>query len=417
MLHVVKQIWPLMMGILFLMIGNGIQGTLLGVRGAAEGYTAGTMAFVMSGYFFGFLGGSKLAPNLIKRVGHVRVFAALGSLISAAMILCAAFVHPAVWFLLRVAIGFCFSGVYVVAESWLNDSATNRSRGKILSLYIIVQMLGLVSAQVLMNFGNPEGYFLFVIASVLVSVSFAPILLSVSPAPIFETATPMTIRELIRVSPLGAFGSFCIGAIFAGIWGMGAVYGTEAGLSVAEITIFIATIYIGGLLAQYPIGWLSDRMDRRFLILLASSVCALTMILAVFLAGNFYVLLAVSFVLGGIANPLYSLIIAYTNDYLDHSDMASAASGLIFIHGIGAIGGPLAVGWMMVALGPKGYFTYMLLVASVLAGFAAFRMILRPAAADSTAMTYAPVCATSSPVAVDMAQEHAIDQQRDRAST
>ena len=413
MLQVIRQIWPLILGILFLTVGNGIQGTLLGVRGATEGFTAGTMSLVIAGFFVGFLGGSKLTPSLIKRVGHVRVFAALGSLISAVMVLYAAFAHPWVWFLLRIIIGFCFSGVYVVAESWLNDGATNESRGKVLSLYIITQMLGIVSAQALMNFGDPEGYFLFVIASVLVSISFAPILLSVSPVPVFETAAPMTTRELINISPLGAFGSFCLGAIFAGMWGMGAVYGTEAGLSVREISIFVATIYVGGMFAQYPIGWLSDRMDRRFLILTASCACALTTIFAVFFAGNFYFLLIVSFIMGGLINPLYSLIIAYTNDYLDHKDMASAAGGIIFIHGIGAIGGPLLIGWMMVVFGPEGFFIYMFAVTGVLAGFAAVRMILRPVSTEGTTMSYTPVSATSSPVAVDMAQEHAIDLQRD----
>ena len=177
MIGVLRNSWPLLLGMLFLMLGNGLQGTLLGVRGNAEGFSTTSMSIVMSAYFVGFLGGSRMAPHLIRRVGHVRVFAALGSFISAILILYAALPDVIAWALMRVMIGFCFSGVYVVAESWLNDTATNENRGKTMSIYLIVQMIGIVTAQGLLNVADPLGYNLFVISSVLVSVSFAPILL------------------------------------------------------------------------------------------------------------------------------------------------------------------------------------------------------------------------------------------------
>ena len=194
MLQVLSSSWALLLGMCLLMVGNGLQGTLLGVRGDIEGFSTFQMSFVMSAYFIGFLGGSRMAPDLIRRVGHVRVFAALASFISAVMILYPAFANPIAWFAGRVIIGFCFSGVYVTAESWLNNAADNRNRGKALSLYMIVQMVGIVSAQALLLVGDPSGYETFVIASVGISISFAPILLSISPTPAFETTKPMSLH-------------------------------------------------------------------------------------------------------------------------------------------------------------------------------------------------------------------------------
>ena len=413
MITVASQSWALLLGMLFLMLGNGMQATLLGIRGSLEGYSASTMSFVMAGYFLGFLGGSTLAPALIRRVGHVRVFAALASMISATFILFAAFPSPAVWILLRIIVGFCFSGVYVVAESWLNDSSTNQTRGKALSLYLVVQMFGVVSAQALLNIGDPSGYFLFVIASVLVSISFTPILLSVSPVPVFHTSKPMSLRQLFRVSPLGCVGSFLLGGAFAGLWGMGSVYGTEAGMSVAEISLFIAVINLGGLVCQFPIGWISDRMDRRLLIALVSAACAAASVAGVLFGDKFVALLAIGFAIGGITNPLYSLNIAHTNDFIGTEDMAAAAGGLIFIHGIGAIGGPVFVGWMMELFGARGFFLYIFVLVSLLAGFAFYRMTVRPAPASEDTTSLASVVPTSTPVAVDMAAQEYLSEQEE----
>ena len=416
MLQVVKLNWALLIGILLLMVGNGVQGTLLGVRGAVEEYSTGTMSIIMSGYFIGFLGGSKLAPQMIKRVGHVRVFAALASLISAVMILYAAFPSPVFWTVLRIIIGFCFSGVYVVAESWLNDNSTNQTRGQVLSVYVIVQLVGIVSAQGLLNFGDPDGYFLFVISSVLVSIAFAPILLSVSPAPLFQTAKPMSVRELVRASPLGATGAFCLGALFAGLWGMSSVFGTEIGLSVRDISIFVAAIYVGGMIFQYPVGWFSDRFDRRKIILAMAAISAIAALIAAMTFGIFAALIGAAIVIGGMVNPMYTLVIAYSNDMLEPEDMPAAAGALIFLHGLGAAGGPLVVGWIMTLVGPVGFFAYIAAVMAFLAFFTLFRMAMRPAVSDQTTGAYTPVGPTITPVAMDMVQEIAIETQQDDES-
>jgi len=409
MLAVARNSWPLLLGMLLLMLGNGLQGTLLGVRGAYEGFSTSAMSIVMSAYFVGFLGGSRLAPEMIRRVGHVRVFAALGSFISAVLILYAAAPNPVAWTIMRVAIGFCFSGVYVVAESWLNDASTNETRGQTLSLYLIVQMIGIVSAQGLLNVADPNGYTLFIISSVLVSVSFAPILLSVSPAPAFHSTKPMTLRRLFTVSPLGFVGAFLLGAVFSALFGMSSIFGAEIGLSVGKISIFVGSIYVGGMIWQYPIGWFSDRMDRRILIAGLNLLGAVVMLAGVLVDGGFLWLLVVAFILGGVSNPLYSLYIAYTNDFLEIDDMAAASGGLIFVNGIGAISGPIILGRMMDIWGPFSFFGYLGGVLGLMAIYAFYRMTQRASPAIDDLNAYTPVAPSASPVAVEVAQEVAIE--------
>lgn len=405
MLRVLNSTWALLLGMLLLMLGNGLQGTLLGVRGAIEGFSTGELSFVMSAYFAGFLLGSFRAPWLIRRVGHVRVFAALGSLISAVLILYPTITEPWAWVLMRVVMGFCFCGVYVTAESWLNSGATNETRGMALSLYMIVQMLGIVIAQYILVLGDPSGFVLFVIPSVLVSIAFMPILLTATQSPVFETTRSLGLGALFRASPLGCVGMFLTGGIFAAMFGMSAVYGTLIGLTLAQISAFVSSFYIGGLALQFPIGWISDRVDRRRLILAASFLGAAGAVLAIFLQGSFTVLLLAGFIIGGMSNPLYALLIAYTNDYLPPDQMAAASGGLLFVNGAGAILGPLTAGWLMGAAGPAGYFVFMGVLMLLLGIYAAWRMTRRPAIAAEDTQSYANVPPTATAIALGVAQE------------
>lgn len=406
MIQVLGTSWALLLGMFMLMVGNGLQGTLLGIRGGIENFSTLEMSIVMSGYFIGFLGGSRMAPSMIRRVGHVRVFAALGSLISAVLILYPAIANPWAWMVGRIIIGFCFSGVYVTAESWLNNSASNENRGEALSLYMIVQMAGIVLAQYLLVTADAGGYVLFVVASVMVSIAFAPILLSISPTPAFDTTKPMSLRELVGVSPLGAVGMFLLGGVFAAQFGMSAVYGTQAGLTVGQISFFVSSIYVGALLMQYPIGWISDRMDRRLLIIGVSALGGAAGFAAYMIPDNFALLCAAGFLIGGTSNPLYALLIAYTNDFLEHDDMAAASGGLVFINGVGAISGPIIVGWMMGALGPEGFFLFIAVLLAAVVAYGIYRMTQRTSTTSVEDMTsYAPVLANASPVVVEYAQE------------
>ena len=416
MIFVLRNSWPLLLGILLLLLGNGLQGTLLGVRGAIQGFDAATMSWVMSAYYVGFLIGSRRATPMIARVGHVRVFAALGSLISAAFILYAAAPNPWVWSAMRLVVGFSFAGVYVVAESWLNDAATNETRGQALSLYMIVQMLGIISAQFILNLADPAGYTLFVVMSVLVSVSFMPILLTRATAPAFQTTKPMTLVQLFGISPLGCVGTFLLGGVYAGIFGMGSVFGTQKGMSVAEISAFVAAIYLGGLVFQYPIGWLSDRMDRRVLIMALTTGGAVVTLLGALVSEGYGVVLALGFLIGGVANPLYSLIIAYTNDFLAPSDMAAASGGLLFITGLGAMAGPLVIGAAMTRFGANAYFVYIGLLYALIALYALYRSTRRAAPSVAETSPYAPVLPTASAVVLEAAQEVAIGRAQEAAS-
>ncbi|MBU2935257.1 MULTISPECIES: MFS transporter [Pacificibacter] len=405
----------LLLGMLLLMIGNGLQGSVLGVRGGLEGFSTFSLSVVMSGYFLGFLGGSQITPHLIRRVGHVRVFAALGSFISAALIIFPTLTDPFVWTILRIILGFCFSGVYVTAESWLNNSTTNDMRGKTLSAYMIVQTIGMVIAQGILSVGDPSGYILFIVPSVLVSISFAPILLSVSPTPPFETSKPMTLRRLFDVSPLGCVGMFLMGGVFGAQLGMGSVYAIQAGFSLPQVSTFLASIFIGALVFQLPIGWISDRLDRRLVILGAAGVGGVACLAGSVMGTQLYIAIGVAILAGGMASPLYSLLIAHTNDYLDPDDMAGSSGGLIFINGVGAVGGPMIAGWLMSTVGPSGYWLLQAILMLSIAGYAAWRMTRRAAIPVEETAAYVAVMPSTTPVASEVAQEWAIEQAEDEA--
>ena len=411
MFTVLGNTWALMLGMMLLMVGNGLQGTLIGIRGEIEGFSTIELSIVMSAYFVGFLGASQLVPGLIRRVGHVRVFAALASFISAVLIAYPLLTNPIFWSVGRVVIGFCYCGVYITAESWLNNSVDNEKRGQALSLYMIVQMVGIVSAQGVLALGNPNGYSLFIIISILVSISFAPILLSISPAPAFERTKLMTLSRLFTSSPLACVGMFLLGGVFSAQFGMSAVFGAQIGLSLSQISLFVASFYIGTMIFQYPIGWVSDKMDRRLLILLISAASATGSASAYFAGGYFFALVFAAFLVGGLTNPLYSLLIAHANDFIEYEDMASAAAGLLFVNGVGAVSGPIIIGYAMNAFGPEIFFVIIALLMATLAIYAGYRMTQRATVSDTS--SYAAVLPNSTGVAVEIAQEFAFDVTND----
>ena len=416
MLAVLGQSWALLLGMLLLMLGNGLQGTLLGVRGSLENIDAATMGYIMSAYFVGFLLGSRLTPSMLQRVGHVRVFAALGSLVSAAFILYAAAVDPLSWTALRLLVGFCFSGIYVVAESWLNHSSTNETRGQALSLYMIVQMSGMVLGQLLLNVADPAGYGLFVLITVLVSISFAPMLLSSSPAPRHQSARAMSLPTLVRTSPLASVGMLLLGGVFSALFAMSSVYATERGLSIRDTSYFITAIFLGGLFFQYPIGWLSDRLDRRLLIIGTTGTGALATVFAVLFGESLWVLFGTALVLGGMANPLYSLLVAYANDYLELEDMAGAAGGLLFINGFGAMSGPIIVGTMMSRYGIEWFFISVGILMSVICLYGLYRMTQRPYIVGDERAPYLAITSRTGIVATSMGLEAAVEGDADASA-
>lgn len=410
MVTVLKNSWALFLGMFLLQLGNGLQGTALGLRGEIEAFGSATMGYVMTGYFLGFLFGAQATPWMLRRVGHVRVFAALASMISAGFIIYAWWVDPVGWFLMRLLVGFCFSGVYVVAESWLNDSVSNDNRGQALSAYLIVQMGGIVLAQSLIGLAPSAGFELFVIMSVAVSVAITPILLSVSPVPLFQSTKRMSLIDLFHSSPLGSVGCLFMGGVYGCIFGMAAVYGTASGLTAGQTATFVGAIYLGGLLLQYPIGWISDRMDRRTLIAILTALGALGAAAPAIAGAGFEMLIVSAFFFGGIANPLYSVLIAHTNDFLEHDQMASAAGGLVQLNGIGSAATPVAVGYFMDGFGPASFLWFISICMFLISFYSIYRMSARRATPVDETLPNAPLGMNTTSVAAEYAQEYALDQ-------
>jgi len=415
MIEVIKNSWALLIGMLLLMLGNGLQGTLLGVRGAIESIDSATLGYVMSAYFVGFLAGSQITPVLLQRVGHVRVFAAFGSLVSAAFILYGTFVHPLAWLVLRLIVGVCFSGLYVVAESWMNNSASNDTRGQALSMYMIVQMVGMILGQLLLNLADPKGYDLFVLLTVLVSLAVAPILLSSSPAPVHETTAPMKLRDLVAASPLASIGMFLLGGVYSILFAMAPVYAVAQGLSVGDVSIFVTFIFTGAMLFQYPIGWFSDRVDRRHLIVGLTALGSVAAVAGAMLDTQYFVLLAIALILGGAASPLYSLLVAHANDYLEVEQMPAASGGLLFLNGFGAMGGPIIAGALMTYFGNHWFFITIAVLMMAVCIYGTYRMTQRDTVDIDDQAPMMPISARTTAVLTDIATEIVIEQVEDES--
>jgi MFS family permease len=394
MMAAVRSCWALFLGIALMMLGNGLQGSLLGLRASLEGFPTTATGILMSGYYAGFLLGSVLTPRLVARVGHVRVFAALAALAASAILIHAVWIHPASWTVIRLVTGFCYAGLYVVVESWLNDQATNQTRGQLLSLYMIVTLGGAAGGQLLLNVADPAGVHLFILVSILVSLSSIPLVLSTGPTPAFEAPSRVGLRDLYRVSPTGVVGYFGTMLASGAYFGMGAVYGRAIGLSVRDISLFMGLILVGGMLLQWPIGRLSDTLDRRRVLTAVTFLAALFALLAGAAAERSLLgLFALSALFGGINLPLYSLCVAYVNDYLERDQIVPASGTLVLIGGVGAVFGPLSAAVAMQTFGPDGFFWWIALIHAAIGAFALYRMTRRqalPRAEQGSCVALAP---------------------------
>ena len=357
------------------MLGDGLQGTLLAVRADQEGFSATITGLVMSSFYLGFLLGSITTPKITAQVGHIRVFAALAALASAAILIHAVFIQIPVWIALRFISGICFSGLYIVAESWLNDRATNETRGKLLSLYMVVSYLGVGAGQLLLNLAAPTEYLLFILTSVLISLAVVPLLLSAGAPPAFRESVNISLRELFVLSPLGIVGMFAVGLVTATFFALGPIYGQRIGLDIENISYFMAAAVVGTIVLQWPLGALSDRFDRRIVLTIVSILTALAAVICVQLSQDSNLMLLLSAGLfGGLAFPLYSICIAYTNDHLDPSQMIAASGALVLTGGLGAVLGPILIASIMDRFGEQSFFWAMGGVHGLLGLFALYRM-------------------------------------------
>jgi len=373
-------LWSLFISLAAGMLSMGLLGPLLAIRADLDGFTTETTGLVMTGYFAGFLVSSQLTPRLVASVGHVRVFAAMASLASIAPLVHALVVDPYVWFAARMVTGFSYAGIYIVAESWLNARASNRNRGKLLSIYMVIMIGAMAGGPLLLNLSHPLAMDLFILASILVSASLIPILLAATPVPSYEEPEKISIVKLYGMAPLSVVGMVVVGLTNGGLIAMAPVYGNDIGMSVAEVSLLTFATLLGTVVTQWPIGWISDRFDRRWVLTGVTFGAAAVAGLGFFaITLPFLAKCAVGAFLGGLVFPMYSLCLAHANDRLTTQQMMAASSTLVLLSGIGAIGGPYSASWLMAQIGPQGFFLYFVVLQGGLGLYALWRMTQRAA--------------------------------------
>jgi MFS family permease len=399
----------LLLGFGILMLGDGLQGTLLAIRADLEGYSATVTGLIMSSFYGGLLAGSLFTPRIMMRVGHIRVFAALAAMASSAILLHPLFVDAAFWIGLRLISGFCFAGLYVVAESWLNDQATNSNRGKLLSLYMVVTYVGVGVGQLLLNVASPAGFELFILTSVLISMAVVPLLLSAGSSPEYAESVSISIRELYRQSPLGIIGTFFVGLVTATFFALGPVYAQRQGMDVKGVSYFMTAAVLGTILMQWPIGALSDRFDRRRVLTIITLLAGVTAFGCALLVDRPALwLFAGVGLFAGFALPLYSVCVAYINDHLNPNQIIAASGTLVLVAGLGSIVGPILVAAMMDLFGVNSFFWCMGLVHLGTGIFALYRAGVRPVSPEPQGGV-TPVSIHVASVGVESIQQHAYE--------
>ena len=390
------SLWVLLLSVAMLCLGHGLSGSLVSLAANEAEFRTDVTGLVMAGYSVGLLLSAFLTPRLVRNVGHVRTFAGLASTVSTAVLLFPLWVDPVFWFVLRVIAGLCVSGMFIVCESWLNATSSNANRGKMLSLYMIVTYGALGAGQLLLNVTDASGFVRFIIVSCLLSMALVPLILLPSEAPSVEGARSITVGEIWRASPLAVVGVLACGLGQSAFFALGVVFGLAKGLPLVSVSIMMALPPMGVILSQYPIGWISDRIDRRTIILLLSLLAGI--VCAVTLAGGNYIsrflLISLVTAFGVLSLPIYSLVVAHANDHLQKDQVLGASAKLVLMYGVGSIIGPILAGALMRNIGGDGFLIYMIVVHVGLAVFALWRRQRHPEhlkAQGREVMTVSPV--------------------------
>ena len=411
----VTKSWALFLGIGTIMIAHGLQMQVMGIRSVNENFNLITTGIFMSGYFVGYFLGSQTTPKLVQKVGHIRVFAAFASLASLSALVAAIYVNPFMWTLSRFLTGISLVSCYIVAESWLNDRATNKNRGQLLSAYMIILFGGLAIGMLLLNVSNPNNYEPFILVSILLSLALVPILLTKRSAPKFKKIGTISVNELFKISPLGTVSSFCTGLIHSAFFSLIAVYATTSNFTLFETSILLFLSTIAGVIFQGPIGYFSDKFERRKVIVVTTLLSALFALLAIIFGGeslqNMYlsvkvplskIIFFISVALyAGLCLPLFSLNLAHTNDYVAKEKFVAAGGGLQLIFGIGAIIGPILCSLFMDIFNINGFFIFLILSHLFIAIFGIYRMRVRESV-DNPDSTFTPVPATITPAGLEL---------------
>ncbi len=395
-------VWPLLLGIFMIMVGNGLQGTLLSLRAEHDGFSISLIGAMMSLYYCGYLAGCKIVPSLINSVGHIRVFAGFASLASSTILLHGVFVDPVIWCIVRFISGMCFVGLFIVAESWLNNIATNRLRGQILSAYILALNGGLFAGQFLINLAPIEAIGLFILVSVLISLSLVPITLAGKSSPTFEEVEKLPLRKMMSISPFSVACVFTSGFASAGMLTLAPIYALSLDYSIAQLSAFMGLYVFGTSVLPLFFGWLSDKIERRKILILIAMLCATSCTIAYALP---WALLWIIILIGGCITSCYSIGVAMMNDRLKSAQITSATASLIFVNGIGAAFAPLLLGAMMQQIGNDVFFMSFAGAFTILAVFGIYRAITGPEFSVEDQGEYQTIPSRSSPSIAQIAED------------
>ena len=415
MFKILKNSWALFAGYFVLMIAHGFQGNLLGVRSVIEEFDFLATGAIMSGYFIGYFSGANSIPKFVGKVGHIRVFAAFASMASLSILLHAIFVNPIVWTLARFISGFSIVAIFIVMESWLNDRANNRTRGQLLSIYMFITLTGLALGTLLLNFSSPEKYEPFILISLLLSSALIPILLTKRKAPKFKKLGYIDIKGLYKTSPLATFSMFCTGLIHSALFSLGAVYAALMNFTLFEISLVLFLVTISGGIFQWPIGYYSDKSDRRVIIIFCTFAAALFSFLAIIASGssleNMYLATNVgtdkimffiyASLYAGMSVPLFTLNLAYINDYIPKEKFVAAGGGMQIIFGMGAMGGPFLCSLLMNKFGSNGFFVHLLFFHLIIGLFGLYRITKRNYK-DNPESTFTPLPRNITPLGIEL---------------
>jgi MFS family permease len=390
---VLAPVAGLLLSVGALLLGNGLLGTLLIVRAGQEGFSSGAISAMMSFYFAGFTVGALVLPRIIVSVGHVRTFAGFAAIASMTALVHGAVVEPVAWMPLRLVTGFAYAGMILATESWLNAHALPSTRGQLLSIFGIVSMGSWALGQGLLNLAPTAGMSLFLIVSLLISAAVVPLTLLPTHPPAEVKQQPVAFRDLVVMSPLAAVGALLAGLAIGGFWGLGPNFAQRIGLDVGGISAFMAAVLGGTLVLQWPLGWLSDRVPRKYVIAGAALASAAAAIGVALLAqAPLPILLVAGGLFGGFGIPIYSLCLAVANDDLPPDRLLGTARGLLLLNGIGTAAGPIIGGAVMNIAGPGGLFVYAAAVLTTLAVLAlARRRATRPTQARATLCPSTPM--------------------------
>lgn len=391
----IRPVVPVLIGVALLELALSALSPLVGVQLAGRRISPDLIGLVTSAYFVGFLVGTLTSHRVIDRVGHIRAFSVFAVIAGNAALLHLVFEPPYAWIVLRVFIGYGIAGQFVIAESWLNDKATSANRGQIFALYMVVSWATSGIGPLALNLPDPDGSILFALIACAMSAALIPMALTRVGNPEVGQRSHFGIAKLYRISPLGVLACFASGLINTSLWGLLAVYTEDVGYSEKQLSIVLSVSTIGGLLVQYPVGYLADRFGRRPLMLvIAFAGAAVAAAIAMWGDVAFTWLLGLIFGLASITAPLYALGVGQTNDYIERKDFVAASSGLLFAWGVGAVAGPTLAGLVMRPMGGPGLFVFLVAALIVVAGFVLFRMARRPALSPRDQGNYVAVPVT-----------------------